>query len=253
MCLPRRYFFSLASDYPHKNLGNLLDAYAEFRKRFSQGEAPQLVLAGYSSGARSALYPQLETSAAPEGVIFLGPVSGSQLRLLYEQAEALVFASLYEGFGLPPLEAMALGTPVIAMPISAMPEVCGDGVLYCARPSAAALAQAMVRVAGDVNLRAELRENGRLRAKGFQWEKTARETLAVYKSAVSSPSARSLRMRRLLRDVIIDWSDTSRRTVGDGADQSLGIRDAYRALEGAVYRRLRREFRRMRPEAARSR
>jgi hypothetical protein len=77
--------------------------------------------------------------------------------------------------------------------------------------------------------------------------------LAVYKSAVSSPSARSLRVRRLLRDVIIDWSDKGRRTMGDGAEQSLGIRDAYRALEGAVYRRLRREFRRLRPEAARNR
>jgi glycosyltransferase involved in cell wall biosynthesis len=247
--LPRRYFFSLASDYPHKNLRNLLDGYAEFRKRFNQGEMPQLVLAGYSSGARSALYPQLENSLAPEGVIFLGPVSSPQLRVLYQHAEALVFASLYEGFGLPPLEAMATGTPVIAMPISAMPEVCGGGALYCEGLSAAALAQAMERVAGDEKLRAELREKGRLRVKEFQWEQTARETLAVYKSAVASPSERSLRMRRLLRDVIIDWSDKTRKTPHDCADSSLGIREACRALEGAVYRRLRREFRRLRPAA----
>ena len=141
--LPRRYFFSLASDYPHKNLPNLLDAYSRLRARWKDGEPPHLVLAGYSSGARTGLYPQLELEAAPKGVIFLGPVPPHHLRVLYRQAEALVFASLYEGFGLPPLEAMAAGTPVIAMPVSAMPEVGGDGVLYCEGLSAAALSRAM--------------------------------------------------------------------------------------------------------------
>ena len=95
-------------------------------------------------------------------MIFLGPVAAHQLRVLYRRAEALVFASLYEGFGLPPLEAMAAGTPVIAMPCSAMPEVGGDGVLYCEGLSAAALSRAMERVAADERLRDELRQ--RLRA-----------------------------------------------------------------------------------------
>jgi glycosyltransferase involved in cell wall biosynthesis len=247
--LPRRFFFSLASDYPHKNLRNLLDAYGQFRNRCAHGEAPQLVLAGYASGARSGLYPQLETAAAPAGVIFLGPVSTKQLRVLYKRAEAIVFASLYEGFGLPPLEAMAVGTPVIAMPISAMPEVGGDGVLYCDGLSAAALARAMERAACDEKLRAELREKGYARVKDFLWEKTARETLAVYKSVVSSPSERSLRMRRLLCDVIIDWSEKGSRHVSDGAGQSLGIRAACRALETAVSTRLRRRLRRFLPKA----
>src|SRR5262249_28911346 len=128
--------------------------------------------------------------------------------------------------------------------------VCGGGALYCDGLSAAALAHAMERVAGDEKLRAELRQKGRLRVIEFQWEKTARETLAGYESALTSPSERSLRMRLLLHDVIIDWSDKSRKTPHDRVDQSLGIRDACRALEGAVYRRLRREFRRLRPEAA---
>ena len=247
--LPRRFFFSLASDYPHKNLRNLLDAYVQFRNRWKQGDPPHLVLAGYSSGARSGLYPQLEATAAPAGVIFLGPVSTKQLRVLYKQAEALVFASLYEGFGLPPLEAMAVGTPVIAMPISAMPEVGGDGVLYCDGLSAAALSRAMERVACEEKLRDELREKGYTRVRNFHWEKTARETLAVYRSVVSAPSERSLRMRRLLRDVIVDWSETSSRQAGDGIGQSLGIRDAYRALETAVFTRFRRDFRRLWPKA----
>jgi glycosyltransferase involved in cell wall biosynthesis len=248
--LPRRFFFSLASDYPHKNLRNLLEAHGQFRSRWKQGEAPQLVLAGYTSGARSGIYPRLEAAAAPPGVIFLGPVSDGQLQVLYKRAEALVFASLYEGFGLPPLEAMAAGTPVIAMPISAMPEVGGDGVLYCDGLSAAALARAMERVASEEKLRDELRQKGQARARNFHWEKTARETLAVYKSVVLAPSKRSLRMRRLLRDAIIDWSEKSNRQVTVVTGGSLGIRDAFLALKSAVRTRLRRELRRLRPNAA---
>ena len=103
------------------------------------------------------LYPELELEAGPKGVIFLGPVPQGQLQILYKQAEALVFASLYEGFGLPPLEAMAMGTPVIAMPVSAMPEVCGDGVLYALGLSAEALSRAMERVACDPGLQTFLR------------------------------------------------------------------------------------------------
>ncbi len=248
--LPLPYFFSLASDYPHKNLPNLLDAYSQFRARCTGGEPPHLVLAGYSSGARTGLYPQLELEAAPKGVIFLGPVPAHQLRVLYRQALALVFASLYEGFGLPPLEAMAAGTPVIAMPFSAMPEVAGDGVLYCEGLSPAALSRAMERVAFDPRLREELRAKGIERAQNFRWEKTARATYDVYRSTVLCPSERSLRMRRLLHDVIINWSEKSRRH--GGGDSALGIRDAYRSLETAVRTRVRRELRRLRPKAARN-
>ncbi len=125
------------------------------------------MLAGYSSGARTGLYPQLEVEAGPEGVIFLGPVPQHQLLTLYKHAEALVFASLYEGFGLPPLEAMAIGTPVIAMPVSAMPEVCGDGVLYAQGLSAAALSVAMERVACEPELRELLRSRGYERARNL--------------------------------------------------------------------------------------
>lgn len=248
--LPKRYFFSLASDYPHKNLPTLLDAYARFRARWRKDAPPHLILAGYASGARNALYPLLEEAAAPEGVVFLGPVSSGQLRVLFSQAEALVFASLYEGFGLPPLESMTMGTPVIAMPISAMPEVGGDAVLYPDGLSAMALARAMERLASDENLREDLREKGYARAQNFLWEKTARATVAAYRAALR-PSERSLRMRRLLKDVIIDWSQRTARRSGDGVGQVLGIREACRVLEAALRTRVRRELRRFRAASGR--
>ena len=242
--LPKRYFFSLASDYPHKNLPNLLDAYRQFRNCWTGGEPPELILAGYPSGARTSLYPQFEGEAAPEGVTFLGAVSNERLRALYKHAEALVFASVYEGFGLPPLEAMAVGVPVIVMPISAMPEVGGDAVLYADDLSSRALARALGRIACEEQLREDLRQKGLARAESFHWQKTAKQSLEVYKAAVHSPPQRSLRMRRLLRDVIIDWSQKNCRQAHDGAAHSLGISDSYQALKSAVQTRLRREFRR---------
>ncbi len=164
---------------------------------------------------------------------FLGPVPQDQLVNLYKHAEALVFASLYEGFGLPPLEAMGLGTPVIAMPVSAVPEVCGDGVLYPEGLSAAALCRAMQRVASDTELRNELRQRGLDRLRTYSWQKTAKATFDVYRSTVLCPSERSLRMRRLLRDAILDWSAKHTRRGAD-ALAAAGIRQAGCALLGAV-------------------
>jgi hypothetical protein len=104
----------------------------------------------------------------------------------------------------------------------------------------------MERVACQEDLRKLLREKGFARAQSFHWEKTARETLAIYRSTVLSPSERSLRTRRLLRDVIIDWSQKSSRHAGNGFGVALGIRDASRALETAVRTRVRRELKRLR-------
>ncbi len=140
--LPRRYYFSLATDFPHKNIAALLDAYAILRRRWRRGRPPALLLAGYVTGGRNCVYQELGRNRLPRGVRFLGPVTADQLRVLYQRALALVFPSLYEGFGLPPLEAMAAGTPVIAMPISAIPEVGGDSVLYPDGLSAASLRKA---------------------------------------------------------------------------------------------------------------
>ena len=242
------FFFSIATDFPHKNLSNLLDAYAILRGRWQDGEPPGLVLAGHTSSARTDFYPTLESSAFPAGVTFLGPVSRDQLRVLYQRAMALVFPSLYEGFGLPPLEAMAAGTPVIAMPVSAVPEVGGDAVLYPDGLSAKALAHAMESVGKEPDVRERLRDRGLKRVEQFRWEQTARATVEVYRSAVLLPSQRSLQARRLLRDAIIRWSEprAAAEWLESYADsdlymmgQPIGIKNALRALNVSLHSRLR--------------
>jgi glycosyltransferase involved in cell wall biosynthesis len=252
--LPARYFFCLATDYPHKNMSALLEAYVLLRQRWSDTAVPSLILAGHALNHRTVAKGALGGAHSRIGVRFLGAVSADELRILYQRAEALVFPSLYEGFGLPPLEAMAAGTPVIALPVSAIPEVCGDSVLYPEGLSVEHLARAMHQLAGSDALRAELRRRGRERVEQFTWEKTARATLEACRDAVLRPSERSLQARRLLRDAIVSWSRRvpprqNLRFVAHasepGAGEALGIRSACAALKGAVVRRLNRELKRL--------
>jgi glycosyltransferase involved in cell wall biosynthesis len=252
--LPERYFFSVATDFPHKNLPCLLEAYALFRARWTDGTCPGLVLAGHLTGSRGGLYQDRQLHNRGPGVRFLGPVSPDQLRVLYQRAQALVFPSLYEGFGLPPLEAMAAGTPVIAMPVSSVPEVGGDCVLYPDGLSSGALGRAMERLSHDDQLRSALRDRGLKRVRLFTWEATAIRTVEVYRATVLRPSARALGMRRRLREAILSWGDSVNQRSGspDGVShhpvvgtEQPGIRTAWKALNGAVGRRIRREVTRL--------
>jgi glycosyltransferase involved in cell wall biosynthesis len=240
---PGRYFLSVATDFPHKNLRNLIDAFAILRRRWSSpGEPPGLILVGSRTSIRDGCYRNLALDS-PAGVTYVGSVTDGQLRSLYRSAEALVFPSVYEGFGLPILEAMAVGTPVIALPLSSVPEVGGDAVLYADGTSPLDLVRAMEQLATAPALRDELRHRGRLRAAHFQWERTARLTLAAYRSTVFQPSERSLRARRLLLDVLANWADSE---FGAPTSSELGIRNAWRDLNRAFGLRVRREFGRFR-------
>jgi glycosyltransferase involved in cell wall biosynthesis len=254
MGLPDRYFLSLATDFPHKNLPNLLDAYALLRSRWRDGDPPGLVLAGKSTVARTGLYRSLESNPSAKGLRMLGPVDDDELRVLYQHAEALVFPSLYEGFGLPPLEAMAAGTPVIAMPISAVPEVGGDCVLYPDGLGMSDLARAMERLATDRGLREGFRARGLKRVEQFRWEETARRTCDVYRSAILRPSDRSLRMRSHLREALLLWGGSLPRLSASALwPESMGVRNSWRALSSALSTRVGRELRRFRPHPAETR
>lgn len=157
-----------------KNLEGLAAAWALVRR-----ERPDLslLLAGPPHPRRDALFADLG------GTKILGRLEPVEVAALMRVAAAVVVPSVYEGFGLPALEGMALGTPVVAAARGALPEVCGDAALLV-EPDGAALAEGLLQVVGDAALAARLREAGPRRAASFSWTRVARETLAVYDEAL---------------------------------------------------------------------
>ena len=162
------HFLYVGDAEPRKNLGTLLDAYAGYRA--GEREPLPLVLAGSATTSGPGI--EVRNHSTPE-----------QLGALYAAAAALVHPSLYEGFGLTALEAMAAGVPVIAAEAPGISEVCGDAVLYADPHSPDSFAVAMGRVAGDPALRVELAARGRRRAERFAWDRCARAHMSAYSLA----------------------------------------------------------------------
>ncbi len=162
--LPPRFLLAMGNAKPHKNL--------EFLARIADElPAPLVLLAGRGTG---------KALGFPRSTIDLGELPEADLPLLYAAAEALLFPSLYEGFGLPPLEAMACGCPVIASRSSSLPEVCGEAALLVDPHDETAWRDAILRLTRDPQLHRELGEKGQERAARFTWDDCARRTLAVY-------------------------------------------------------------------------
>ena len=163
---------------PRKNLTRLVEAYALLLRR-SHYRGP-LILAGGQGWRNSEIFRCVEELELEKHVKFLGYVPDDVMPALMSGAEIFIYPSLYEGFGLPPLEAMACGTPVITSNVSSLPEVVGDAALMVDPHDVVALADAMHRVLTDRELREEMRRRGLERANEFSWEETARQTLRVY-------------------------------------------------------------------------
>lgn len=175
--LPRPYILNVGTLEPRKNLEGLLRAFARAKKK---GIPHTLVITGASGWGESGLAQLPAELGIADSVLFTGFVADEALPHLYANADFFVYPSLYEGFGLPVLEAMACGTPVIASNTSSIPEVAGDAGILVDPCSEGELAAAMMRLAGDDQLRNDLKKRGINRAAGFSWEKTAQETFAVY-------------------------------------------------------------------------
>jgi len=168
---PAPYFLYVGGIDARKSLDTLLDVFCRLRREESLRAT--LVVAGSSRHAPPALSAQLREAVAAGHAQATGYVDDRELARLYAGALALVYPSRYEGFGMPPLEAMTLGCPVIAARASSIPEVCADAALYIEPWSPLGIAEAIRRIADDARLRARLKREGTARAAQFSWEKAA--------------------------------------------------------------------------------
>ena len=172
------YLLFVGNVEPRKNLIALIDAYNALRMRMPVG--PDLAIAGGRGWKNGLIHRAAARSPFGRDIRFLGYVPEPDLPALMNGAIALVYPSMCEGFGLPPLEAMACGTPVISSNRSSLPEAVGDAALLVDPDDRAALTDAMAAAVSDKALRDDLRERGLQQAKRFSWDETARLTLRVY-------------------------------------------------------------------------
>jgi len=170
------FIFYVGTLEPRKNLKGLIQAYAQSRAK----DDFLLVLAGGKGWKYKDIFRLVRKSKLEERVVFTGYVPDSDLPALYSSASLFVYPSFYEGFGLPPLEAMACGIPVIVSHTTSLPEVVGDAGIYVDPFDIEQISFSIDTVLSDTRLCQTLREKGLKRAKLFSWEKTARETLKLY-------------------------------------------------------------------------
>lgn len=177
--LPARYILFFSTIEPRKNLVTLLEAYAQLRKQMA--DAPPLVVMGRKGWLYEDTLKRITELGLAQDVVLTDWVESEDVPVVLSLTEVFVFPSLYEGFGLTPLEAMACGAPVISSNASSLPEVIGDAGILLDPHDVGGFANAMLQVLSDDARRRELRARGLQQAAKFTWERAARETLAVYK------------------------------------------------------------------------
>lgn len=186
--LPSCFAFYPAQTWPHKNHLRLLEAVAVLRDRF--GTVLNVVCSGYKGAHWPLVERELERLGLADQCKFVGFVTPEEVRALYRLAEFLVFPSLYEGGGLPVLEAMSEGVPVACSDIPPLREVAGDAALFFDATSVTAIAAALQSMSTDLSLRATLTARGVQRATFFSWEKLARTYRALYRFVATRPLTR---------------------------------------------------------------
>ena len=181
--LPESYFLTVATVEPRKNLPTLFDAYTQLKQRLGQA-CPALVIVGRKGWNCDDILRYMTTLR--ENVYFLDHISDQDLIAVYQMATCFVFPSLYEGFGLPVVEAMTAGCPVITTTSSSLPEVAGDAALLVDPLNAGEMADAMQRVLQDAALQQRMTADGRAQASRFSWEVTARIYREIYIAVAAS-------------------------------------------------------------------
>ena len=179
------YILYVGSEHPRKNLTTLLMAFKELKDEYPELRGLKLVKAGRVGGGEAEFRKEtlrvVQDLGLLDDVVFLDWVPQERLACLYSEAEVFAFPSLYEGFGWPPLEAMACGCPVISSNAASMPEILGDAAIYAAPKDMKAWREALAAVLTDSGLRRKLSQRGVERAALFTWRRAAEETLKVYR------------------------------------------------------------------------
>jgi glycosyltransferase involved in cell wall biosynthesis len=171
-----------------KNIPRLIEAFAVVRDELSSHpvyKELRLVIIGDEISKHAAVRRAVIQTRTQAAVRFLGFVPFETLRAFYQGAQVFTFPSLYEGFGLPPLEAMACGTPVVTSSVSSLPEAVGDAAVMVSPENVFSISRGIKEALLDLDLRRELRERGYRQVREFSWERTAEQTMAVYRSAAS--------------------------------------------------------------------
>ncbi len=176
------FILSVCTIQPRKNLRRLLSAFAQLVKK---GRPETLVFVGQLGWKYTGLLREIERMNLKERVRFLGYVPDADMPAIYNLAKALAFPSLYEGFGLPIIEAMACGTPVLTSNCSSMPEVAGNAALLVDPLSLDSIVEGLDCILGDETLRARVREAGLARAAQFSWQRAAAETTRLYEKILA--------------------------------------------------------------------
>jgi glycosyltransferase involved in cell wall biosynthesis len=184
--LPERpYILSVGTVQPRKNYGRLIEALARLR---AAGRSIDLVIVGGRGWLEDPIYATIQQAGVNDYVHFTGFADDEDLPALYSAAACVAIPSLYEGFGLPVLEAMACGTPVVTSNLSSLPEVAGDAALTIAPTDLDALTSALERLLDDESLRTTLSARGLERVKSFTWERAARQLLEIYTTLIYAKS-----------------------------------------------------------------
>lgn len=177
--LPERYILYAASSLPHKNHERLFQAFADIRRRVP---GLKLVLSGARDKGESALTQKIKAMGLDQDILTLGWIPFEDVPALLRASAAFIFPSLHEGFGLPVIEAMACGVPVVCSNIEPLPEIAGEAALFVNPYSPSSIADGIITVLTDQTMRDNLVQKGLVRANEFTWEATARKTLQFMKT-----------------------------------------------------------------------
>jgi len=179
--ISKPYVLYVGAAYPHKNLNKLLEAWKIFETKYNTDY--QLVLVGKEDYFYKKLKSNKLINQLTNKPIFTDFVPDGELVELYENAHLYVFPSLYEGFGLPPLEAMSRGTPVVSSNVSCLPEVLGEAAMYFDPASKNNMAEVMYKILNNADIQMQLHQNARENLKRFSWKNLAEKTIEIYKNA----------------------------------------------------------------------